>query len=184
MLISRHLWRWGLLTCLWALAGLIGFLLSVHVFLMLAIPFGSFQAPGISRVTVVDVVSDFNNRYVDTVTVRSNGGERELSMLKAETEDLRADTEFWVLDNYYYNGMRPSQFRLTPQRLLLEYPEPLLLLAIWGIVRIRRSQARDRKEEVLTGDRKVYRDEFHLRSQRFAAPGPEVDSSSGKAGRD
>jgi len=169
MAISRNTWRWTALTGLWTLVGLITWLVAIQIFIVLVTPFGTWQQPGIAKVTVKWVDRDPQSQYADNVIVLQGGMERSLSMLKAELKDLHLEDEIWILDNYYATATRPAQFRLTPLRLLLEYPEPLLVLALWGIWRIRRSQARDAKEDP-NRPRTVLRDDFHARAERFAQP--------------
>ena len=94
-------------------------------------------------------------------------------MLKGERARLKAGDEIWILDNYYVTPTRPAQFRLTPWRILLEYPEPLALLALLGIRRLRRAQARARireAQEDAARPRTLLLDDFHARAERFKAP--------------
>jgi len=168
MAVSRKTWQWVGLTGLWTLVGMICWLVAIQIFIVLVTPFGVWQRPGIAKVVVKWVDRDPQSQYTDNVVVMQGGKERSLSMLKAEMRELQIDDEIWILDNYYATATRPAQFRLTPIRLILEYPEPLLLLALWGIWRLRRAQAKEAKEDP---DRKrtVLRDDFHTRAQRFAA---------------
>ncbi len=169
MAITRKTWRWGALAGLWALVGLILWLMVIQAFLVLVTPFGTWQRPGIARVKVKWIDRDPQSTFTDNVVVDIEGEERSLSMLKAERTELTVGEEIWILDNYYVTTTRPAQFRLTPWRLLLEYPEPLLLLALFGIWRLRRALARDAQEDPAR-PRTVLRDDFHARAQRFAKP--------------
>lgn len=144
--------------------------------LLLFVPLGSWQWPGISRVTVLQVESDPQNLSMDPVKVRQGEHERWFMMLKAEAAELEPDETVWVLNNIHPTPMRPAQFRLTPQRLVLEYPEPLLILALWGIRRLRRAQARA-DLEAQPKVRRVITDDFHARAQRFAKEGKEGPES-------
>ena len=166
--------RWTLLIALGAMAGLIAWLMAVQLALVMLTPFGTWQKPGIAKVRVVDVYRDAESQFTDFVTVTRDGEERNLIMLKGECAKLKADEEIWILDNYYVTTTRPAQFRLTPVRLLLEYPEPLLILALLGIWRLRKALAKaalpdpNRKRTVLV-------DDFHTRSQRFGGKNDSGD---------
>jgi len=177
MTIPRSTWRWTALIGLWILAGAICWLVAIQIFIALVSPFGTWQRPGIARVTILRVDQDEQSSFTDNVLVKEGEAERTLCMLKGECGQLKPEDEIWVLNNYYSTPLRPTQFRLTPVRLLVEYPEPLLLLALWLIWHIRRSQARAKVlEEMQTGTRVPFRDDFHSRSERFAAskePGKE-----------
>ena len=166
---QRTTWRWTLLIGLGAMAGLIVWLMAVQLALVLLTPFGTWQKPGISKVRVIDVYRDAESQFTDFVTVERDGAERNLIMLKGECARLRADEEIWILDNYYVTTTRPAQFRLTPARLLLEYPEPLLILALFAIWRIRKSIAKAAIPDPNL-KRTVLVDDFHTRAQRFAKP--------------
>jgi len=172
MAVSRSTWRWVALTGLWTLVGLICWIMAIQIFIVLVTPFGTWQRPGIAKVTVTWIDRDPQSQYTDNVVAMQEGKERSLSMLKAELKGLSIDDEIWILDNYYATATRPAQFRLTPTRLILEYPEPLLILALWGIWRIRRAQAKAAKVDP-NRKRTVLRDDFHTRAQRFAAPKDE-----------
>jgi hypothetical protein len=169
MALSRNAWRWTALTGLWTVVGLILWLMAIQIFLILVTPFGTWQKPGISQVTVKWIDRDPQSTFTDNVIVDHEGEERSLCMLKAERAGLTIGEAVWILDNYYVTTTRPAQFRLTPWRLVLEYPAPLLILCLFGIWRIRRRMAREVKEDP-NRPRTVFRDEFHARAQRFAAP--------------
>ena len=178
MAISRSTWRWVMLTGLWTLVGLILWLMAVQAFLVLVTPFGTWQRPGIARVTVKWVERDPESAFTDHVVVAEGEGVRTLSMLKAERAELAAGETIWILDNYYVTATRPAQFRLTLLRLLLEYPEPLLILALVAVGRLRRAQVREKAvEQDPARPRTVIRDDFHQRALRFAPPKdrPEKD---------
>jgi hypothetical protein len=92
-----------------------------------------------------------------------------LALGKAEAAELRANDEVWILDAWYADGLRPTQFRLTPLRLLLEYPALLLLPAAFGLWRVRK--ARQKADAAPPPPvRHTFTDDFHLRAQRFAKP--------------
>ena len=153
-------------------AGLIGWVLLLQGMLALFAPFGAWQLPGIAKVTITQVQQDETGKLNGNVVATQSGRVRALRMDKAECADLEVDTEVWILDNYFVNGARPDQFRLTPLRLLTEYPQPLLALILWLIWLIHRSQARETKavEDNPARVRAVWRDEFYTRADAFAAP--------------
>lgn len=168
MKIASETRHWAALIGWWALVGAVGWIVCVQIFLVLMAPFGQWQLPSVARVTVTAIDRDPDSHLTDFVTVQQNGEERVLPMLKAECREFRPRDEIWILRNYYGGGLRPDQFRLTPLRLLLEYPEPLVALALWGIRRVRKAQARDRRKD-LERPRTVWKDEFYLKAERFAA---------------
>lgn len=167
MRLSRNGLRWTLLILLGALAGLVMWLMAVQLALVLLTPFGVWQKPAIAKVRVLDVYVDSESRFTDFVSVSREGEVRSLVMLKKEAFPLKEGEEIWILDNYYVTPTRPAHFRLTPVRLLLEFPEPLLLLSLFGIWRLRRSLARAARPDP-TIKRTVLVDDFHKRAQRFA----------------
>jgi len=171
MSISQATWRWTALIGLWAAVCAIGWLMAIQAFMVLLHSLGTWHRPGITQVQVLRVDQDENSSFTDYVLVKVGEEERTLCMLKKEAAELRADEEVWVLNNYYATPLRPAQFRLTPLRLLVEYPEPLLILALLGIWRVRRAQARAAKI-VSNQPRKPLQDDFHMRAQRFGAPKP------------
>ncbi len=173
MAIPGKVWRWGALGGLWTLVGVIVWLVVIQVILIFFSPFGTWQRPGIARVRVIAVEKDPLSLFTDNIQVLQGGAKRSLNMLKTERVQLRVGDEIWILDNYYMTGTRPGQFRLTPWRLLLEYPEPLLILALLAIWRLRRAQAEARAREAqedLTRPRTVLVDDFHARAERFKVP--------------
>jgi len=112
--------------------------------------------------------------FTNYLLVKEGEKERTLCMLKEECEEVKEGDEIWILDNYYATPLRPAQFRLSPQRLLVEYPQPLLLLTLLGIWRIRRAQAKALKQPPIQ-ERRLLTDDFHARAHRFAsadAPSP------------
>jgi len=159
-------WRWLALIGCGAVAGLVAWLMVVQFILIVLTPFGTWQTPTIAKVRVLDTYRDAESQFTDFVSVDRDGEARNLIMLKGEAANLRADEEIWVLDNYYVTTTRPAQFRLTPIRLLLEYPEPLLILALLGIWRIRKTLAKAAVEDP-NRKRTVLVDDFHARAQRF-----------------
>jgi hypothetical protein len=168
MRIPRQARHWTALIGWWTLAAAVAWIVSVQGFLVLMSPFGDWQVPAFARVVVTSVDRDPDSLLTDNVTAQQGDRERYLRMPKAECRQIRPQDEIWVLDNYFAGGLRPDHFRLTPLRLLLEFPEPLWLLAFWGIRRVRKAQGREKQEE-LERPRKVWKDEFHLRAERFAA---------------
>ena len=97
--------------------------------------------------------------------------DRTIALQKSERKGLNIGDELWVLDNYHRSPLRAPQFRLTPTRLLIEFPEPLLVLALLAIFRIRKTQAKAEKAlEATPRERVVLRDDFHERANRFHDP--------------
>ncbi len=167
MVISPNIWRWAAITGLWLLVAGIGFVMLVQGMLVFFAPFGEWQMPGIARVEVMLIERDEQGRITGKVDVKRDNHERTLIMLKEECLKIEAEEEVWILDNYYAGGARPDQFLLTPWRLLTEYPEPLLVLALLAIRLLRRSQAKA-AEVIPDQPRAVWRDEFHLKAVRFS----------------
>ncbi|MBL0209600.1 MAG: hypothetical protein IPQ13_01600 [Holophagaceae bacterium] len=179
MKISPGNWRWAAITGLWILVAGIAFVVLVQGMLVFFAPFGSWQTPGISKVEILLVERDEQGRITGKAQARRGGRQRNLVLTKEECLKIEAGEEVWILDNYFAGGARPDQFLLTPLRLLTEYPEPLLLLALLAIRRLRRIQIK--AAEPLPGQpRAVWRDEFHLKAARFSGPdeaGKSEDSS-------
>lgn len=169
MAITRGTWHWIALIGLWVVVVTVGWIMAIQAFLVLMSPFGVWRWPRIANVTVTRVEVDSENQLTDKVYADEGAKGRVLAMLKAEAAKLRAEDEIWILENYYVKGLRPDQFRLTPLRISLEYPEPFLLLALWGISRIRKHQAKASKappSKPVT----VWRDDFHKRAFLHEAP--------------
>lgn len=181
MNLSSNTWRWAAITGLWVLVAGIGFVVLVQAMLVFFAPFGAWQRPGISKVEIMLVERDEQGRITGKVQARRANRERTLFLTKVECLKIEAEEEVWILDNYYAGGARPDQFLLTPWRLLTEYPEPLLLLALLVIRRLRRAQAR---ADAVVPDqpRAVWRDEFHLKAVRFSAT--DEAKKPGDAGKD
>lgn len=167
MTISSNTWRWAAITGLWTLVAGIGFVVVVQGMLVFFAPFGAWQMPGITKVEITNIERDEQGRITGRVLARQGERDRILILAKEECLKIEAEEEVWVLENYFTKGARPDQFLLTPQRLLMEYPEPLILLALWGIRRLRRAQFKAAKE-IPTQPRAVWRDEFHLKAGRFS----------------
>lgn len=175
--LSRPALRWTALIGLWALVGAVAWILAVQVFLIALNPFCHVQRPGVAWMTVRSVDRDPDSQLTDFVTARQGDADQVLRMAKAEAAELRVDDEVWILDAWYADGLRPTQFRLTPLRLLLEYPALLLLPAAWALWRVRR--ARQVAEAAPPPPvRRTFTDDFHLRAQRFAKP-ESVDKAPG-----
>ena len=167
--LARPELRWSALVGLWALVVAEVWILVVQVFLIVLNPFCHVQPPGIARVEVRGVDRNPDSQLTDFVTVKDSDSERVLNLPKAEAAALHVDDEVWILDAWYADGLRPTQFRLTPQRLLLEYPALLLLPAAWALWRVRK--ARQQAEAAPPPPvRRTFTDDFHLRAQRFARP--------------
>jgi hypothetical protein len=147
----------------------------LQAFVILVTPAGTWQRPRIAKVTVKSILRDSQNALMDEVVVLEEGEARSLNLLKEECTELQLEEELWILDHYFHSATRPAQSPLTLWRLVLDFPEPLLLLALWGIWRLRRSQAKE-AQEAPTRERIVLRDDFHTRAERFAKPkGPGIE---------
>jgi hypothetical protein len=170
MTSRRNLWRWAAMAALGLVAAAVGFLMLVQAMLVVFAPFGHWQAPGFAKVTITFIERDEEGRLNGKVEAREDGQPRILRFAKEEAASLGLEEEVWVLDNYFVGGARPDNFLLTPGRLLSEYPAPLLGLALWLLVRIRRAQVR---EDAMVPDipRKVWRDDFHTRAGQHQEPG-------------
>jgi hypothetical protein len=168
-ILARPAYRWSTLIALWALVGAVLWIMAVQLFLLALNPFCHLQHPGLAHVLVVSVDKDPDSQLTDFVSVKVGDSEQVLRLMKEEAAELHTDDEAWILDAWYADGLRPTQFRLTPQRLLLEYPLLLLLPATWGLWRVRK--ARQKAEAApLPPVRRTFTDDFHLRAQRFAKP--------------
>ena len=151
----------------WVAAG--AWLVAVQVMLAVWDPMGTWQLPRISKVTITLVARDEDKKITGEVLALEGGKSLYLLFSKQEAAELDVDDDVWVLHNYRLKGNRPGHFRLTPLRLLLEYPEPWMALALWGIWVLRKRQIRAARE-IPNIERKVWRDDFHERSKRFAPP--------------
>jgi hypothetical protein len=149
-------------------------ILTVQLFLLALNPFCHVQRPGAAYVTVRSVDRDLDSQLTDFVTVKNGEAEQVLRMPKAEAAELRVDDEVWILDAWYADGLRPTQFRLSLLRLLLEYPGLLLLPAAFGLWRVRKARKRAEAQPP-PPVRRTFRDDFHLRAQRFAKAEAEAE---------
>jgi hypothetical protein len=179
--LSRPAIRWSALLVLWALVGAILWIMLVQAFLLALNPFCHLQTPSIGRVLVKSVDRDADSHLTDYVTVKEGEDEQVLRMLKGEAAELHEHDEVWILQAWYSDGLRPTQYLLTPHRLLLEYPITLLLPAAWALWRLRK--AREKAEAAPPPPiRRTFTDDFHLRAQRFAKPEcPDAKASAEKA---
>jgi hypothetical protein len=167
--LSRPAFRWSALVALWVLVGAVLWILLVQVLLLALNPFCHLQRPSAARVMVRSVDRDPDNQITDFVTVKQGEDERVLRMIKAEAAELHEYDEVWILNAWYSDGLRPTQYLLTPHRLLMEYPIVLLLPAAWALWRLRK--AREKAEAAPPPPiRRTFTDDFHLRAQRFAKP--------------
>ncbi len=150
-------------------------LMAVKVFLMLLLSGSSWRWPRVYAVTVQRVVPDPESHFSDQVLALRGERLQWLRMPKQEAEALEPEARIWVLDNYHVTLVRPDQFRLTPLRLALEFPPPLLLALAYVILRIHRSPwaKAPRPEELPAGPRRLLRDDFHLRALRHEPQGEE-----------
>lgn len=173
---TRQALRGAALVGLWGLIGAVVWVLAVQAFLIVLNPFCHVQRPSLAWVTVRSVDHDPDSQITDFVTVKTDHAEQVLRMAKPEAAELKVDDEVWILDAWYADGLRPTQFRLTPLRVLLEYPALLLLPAAYGLWRVRRARQKAEAEPP-PPVRRTFTDDFHLRAQRFAKSGattPEV----------
>jgi hypothetical protein len=178
--LSRPALRWSALASLWLLVGAVLWIVLVQVFLLALNPFCHLQQPSAERVLVKSVDRDPDSHITDYVTVKHGEDEQVLRMLKAEAAELHEYDEVWILHAWYSDGLRPTQYLLTPHRLLFEYPIVLLLPAAWGLWRLRK--AREEAEAAPPPPiRRTFTDDFHLRAQRFAKP--EATPEPGTAGK-
>ena len=170
-LLSRPALRWSALVGLWVLVGAILWIVLVQVFLLALNPFCHLQRPSTAQVMVKSVDRDPDSHITDYVTVKQGEDEQVLRMLKDEAAELHEYEEVWILNAWYSDGLRPTQYRLTLQRLLFEYPIVLLLPIAWALWRLRK--AREKAEAAPPPPiRRTFTDDFHLRAQRFAKPEP------------
>ena len=181
MRIPPILWRWTALGALGTVVVAGTWLLVIQTLLVLFSPIGRWQLPRFSKVVVLRIDKDPEKNFTDRVVVKHGEKERDLEMLKEEIAALHPEDELWILDNYFYTSMRPSQFRLTPTRLALEYPLPLVLLALFGIRWIVKSRFGIPPVPVYDPDkpRPRLKDDFHLRAQRFASTDGKPPSDPG-----
>lgn len=165
-------WRWASVIALVAFAGFGVFLVLVQAMLVLLSPAGKWHRPGWSQVEITLLDKDDQGQLTGKAWGKVDGEFKALRFDKGEAARLRVDDEVWVLDNYFAGGVRPDQFLLTPWRLLMEYPEPLVALALFLAWRLRKAQV---KLDAIVPDipRKVWKDDFHERSKRFAGEHPE-----------
>ncbi|NWJ41970.1 MAG: hypothetical protein HXX12_13490 [Geothrix sp.] len=168
-LLARPAVRWPALLGLWALAGAVAWIVTVQVFLLVLNPFCHLQRPGFSHLEVVSVDRNADSQITDFVTAKQGEETRVLTVSKAEAAELHPHDEVWILDAWYADSLRPTQFLLTPQRILLEYPLLLLLPVALGLWRVRRAR-REAEAAPPPPVRRTFTDDFHLRAQRFAKP--------------
>ena len=138
--LARPAVRFSALLSLWVLVAAILWILLVQVLLLALNPFCHLQRPSVARVMVKGVDRDPGSAITDYVTVKQGEDEEVLRMLKAEAAELHEYDEAWILNAWYSDGLRPTQYLLNPRRLLLEYPLVLLLPAIWALWRLRKAR--------------------------------------------
>lgn len=165
---------------LWTVVGVLGWLLLVQAALVVFAPRGQWQWPDAYQVEVVEVDKDSSDAFLREVSVTIDGQLETITLPRKEALELHPHDRLWVLDNFYATGIRAAQYRLTPWRLLAEYPPILLAVALWIILRLRRSRwgLPPDPADIPPSERKVYRDDFHVRAQRHADP-PNPPSTSG-----
>ena len=168
----RDLWRWTALTLLWIWACVSAWVVFVQIFVVVWDTPGHWRLPGISKVVVRLIGTDEEGKISGYVWAERDGKEVQLRLYREEAVKLAVDNDVWVLHNFRANGHRPNEFLLGPWRLMAEYPEPLMLLALGAIALLRRRQKAEAKAlaEAPHPNRKVWKDEFHSRAERFAKP--------------
>jgi hypothetical protein len=149
------------------LAVLSGLVTMVQVGLLLYARDGAWQAPAIYRATIVEVDRTSANPFTCEVDALVGGEVLTLAFPRDEARELRAHDAVWVLDNYYATAIRAGQYRLTPQRLFVEFPLLPLALALLLLARLRRSRW-GLPPELPPGERIVFRDTCHLKALRHA----------------
>ena len=169
--LSRPALRWTALTLLWALVGTVLWLTAVQAFLVALNPFCHLQRPGVSHLAIVKVEPNPDSQLTDYVTVRRGEDEEVLNMAKSEAYDLRHEDEAWIMGAWYEDGLRPTHFRFSLLRILLEYPSALLLPAALGLWRVRRAR-QVAEAEPPPPVRRTFTDDFPLKAQRFAKGTP------------
>ncbi len=167
MTTSSNTWRWAAITGLWVLVASISFVVVVQAMLVSFAPFGHWQVPGLVKVEITNIERDEQGKITGRVLAQKEGRNHILILAKEECLKIEAEEEIWVLENYFTGGARPDQFLLTPQRLLMEYPEPLILLALLAIRWLRRAQIKAAKQ-IPDQPRTVWRDEFYTKAGRFS----------------
>jgi hypothetical protein len=166
--------RWTALTGLGILACFLGFLTAIQALMVVLPPGAAWQKPRLYKVTVKSFDPDPRSEYTAVFVTDEQEKERVLTLLKEERMALEVDEEIWVLDAPFRSRLRPPQYRVTPLRLVLEFPAPWLVLTLLVMWRVRRTQVRiTREEQEAPRERTVVRDEFHARAQRFAPPKDE-----------
>jgi hypothetical protein len=177
--LARPALRFTALVGLWVLVGAVLWILLVQGFLLALNPFCHLQRPSVARVMVKSVDRDPNSHITDYATVKQGEDEEVLRLLKAEAAELHEYDEVWILNAWYSDGLRPTQYLLTPHRLLLEYPAILLLPAAWALWRLRK--AREKAAAAPPPPiRRTFTDDFHLRAQRFAKPEETTNPGAAK----
>jgi hypothetical protein len=167
--------RWTALTGLGILACFLGFLTAIQVLLVVLPPGAIWQKPRVYKVTVKSFDPDPRSEYTAVFVSDEQDKERVLNLPQAERIRLAVDEDLWVLDVPFRSRLRPPQYRVTPLRFVLEFPEPFLALVLLLLWRVRRTQVRlAREEREAPRIRTVVRDDFHARAQRFAPPKDEA----------
>ncbi len=164
---------WGLLAegSLWVVAAASVFLLLTQIIMVMATPQGYLRWPAIAKVTVQEVERDQDGKITGRVLATEEGKDRWLRMSKGEAFELKQDEEVWILENFLAGGFLNDEFRLTPWRLMEQFAVLPMALALAGIALLRRLGRRaEVRAEQQAPPRKVWKDEFHQRAERHAAP--------------
>lgn len=160
-------WRWAAMAALACFLAAGAFVVMVQAMLTLWDPLGAWQRPRVFQASVVKVLHDDEGRITGEVLAQEGGQDRRLRFAKEEAATLEEDEDLWLLQHYRIGGNRPGHFRLTPLRVVVEYPEPWMALALWALLRLRRRQLQAAKAAE-PRERKVWKDDFHQRSDRFS----------------
>lgn len=158
---------------LWVVAAASVFLLLTQIIMVLATPQGHLRWPATAKVTVQEVERDQDGKLTGRVLATEDGKDRWLRFSKAEAFELRQDEEVWILENFLAGGYLNDEFRLTPWRLMEQFAVLPMALALAGVALLRRLGRRvEVRAEKDAPPRKVWKDEFHQRAERHAAPKP------------
>lgn len=162
-----------LMTLLGGLACACVLLIGSRMFGALFAATGHWQKPAFAHVQVIRLEKDPFDPIAGKVHVLRGGQTTTLRLLKGEMADLAPGAQVWVMDTLFASPRHPAQFRVTPLRLATEFPEPLLLLSLWGFFRLLRSRwglAEDQERDVPDRPRRVLTDDFHTRADQRRQP--------------
>lgn len=163
---ARRLTTWALGAVI-ALTGWTAAVQAIHMGLSFQ---ATWQLPRIHRVEVLALDRDPEQKFLERVKLRDREGFdlgwRTFS--KGEAAELQRGDEVWVLDNFFLTPLRPEVYRLSALRLLLEFPHPVLALALLALRALRRRPAPPEPEPATP--RRVLVDDFAARAQARREP--------------